>query len=157
MIWQQQNQRERNQQVQAQVSPEAERLRSKSLYKLFLVILKYTPITLALIDIIHTTLTYFEINTYFLNYLGGVSVIFLGLLFILSYLFRFCYLYRFPLYYILSTNLIALVDTHVGIPISDINMYRTYWIIFGIMMVVFIYKSVKNNDKHHKKSIVSVY
>ena len=134
-----------------------ERLRSKSLYKLFLILVKYTPFLLAITDILHTTLSYFSINCYFLSCFGGVSLVFLGLLYILSELFRFCYLYRFPLHYIVVTNLLALYDNTIGIPVTDINMFRIYLIIFGIFMLIFIFKTVYGNAKHHKKSSVEVH
>ena len=152
MIWE-----ERNLQVQKQDSIKAERLRSKNLYKIFLILVKYTPMFLALIDILHTTLAYFEINNYFLNYIGGVSLTFLGILYVISYLFQFCYLYRLPLHYITATNVVSLYDSHIGIPITDIQMFRVYLILAGITLVIFVYKTVENNAKHHKKSTTEVY
>ena len=157
MIWQQQRNQERESPTfHKQDLAKAEKLRSKSLYKIFLIILKYTPFLLALIDITFTVLSYFSINCYFLSCIGGVSLIFIGLLYILSYLFQFCYLYRLPLHYITATNVLALVDNSVGLPFAEVDVYRLYLIILGIFMFTFIYKSIKNNDKHHKKSVVVV-
>lgn len=116
---------------------------NKRLYKLLILILKYTPITLAIDNIIYTILAYYEYNCYFLSYLGGVSIIFLIILYIISYVFRFCYLYRIPLYYITITSAIALYDEYIGIPLSDLQMVRTYFIIFGLSAVCFIYCKFK--------------
>lgn len=93
---------------------------NKTLYKLLLLILKYTPITLAINDIIHSILAYYEIENYIFSGIAGVSLAYLFTLYILSYVFRFCYLYRIPLYYITITNIIASYDEHYGIPITDL-------------------------------------
>lgn len=95
-----------------------ERSVNKNLYKIFLVLLKYTPITLAINDVLHSILSYYEVKCYFLSSLGGVSIFYLITLYILSYVFRFCYLYRIPLYYITMTNIIATYDVYKGIMVD---------------------------------------
>jgi hypothetical protein len=116
---------------------------NKRLYKLLILVLKYTPITLAIDNIIYTILAYYEYNCYFLSYLGGVSILFLIILYIISYVFRFCYLYRIPLYYITITSAVALYDEYIRIPLSDLQMVRMYSIIFGLSVVYFIYCKFK--------------
>lgn len=135
-----------------------ERSRSvnKNLYKLFLIILKYTPIVLAIDDILFSILSYLEYNYYFLSYLGGVSIIFLIMLYIISYVFRFCYLYRIPLYYITATNLIALYDEYIGINLEDLQMLRIYLILFGISIISFLYFRI-NAKINNKDTTPKVY
>lgn len=116
---------------------------NKRLYKLLIIILRYTPVVLSMNDILHSILSYYNINCSILSCLGGVSLAFLGILYIISYVFRFCYLYRIPLYFVTLTNLIALYDLYVGINIGDLQMLRVYLVLFGISMISFIYLKVK--------------
>ena len=116
---------------------------NKSLYKLLIIILRYTPIVISINDILHSILSYYDINCYILSCVGGVSLAFLGILYIISYVFRFCYLYRIPLYFITLTNLISLYDLHIGINLGDLQLLRVYLVLFGISMISFIYLKVK--------------
>lgn len=117
---------------------------NKSLYKLLIIILRYTPIVLSINDVLHSILSYYDINCYILSCIGGgVSLAFLGILYIISYVFKFCYLYRIPLYFVTLTNLIALYDLYVGINLGDLQMLRVYLVLFGISMISFIYLKVK--------------
>ena len=116
---------------------------NKSLYKLLIIILRYTPIVLSINDILHSILSYYDINCYILSCIGGVSLSFLGILYIISYVFRFCCLYRIPLYFITLTNLISLYDLHIGINLGDLQLLRVYLVLFGISMISFIYLKVK--------------
>lgn len=131
---------------------------NKTLYKVLLIVLKYTPITLAINDIIHSILSYYDIENYILSSFGGVSIAYLVTLYILSYVFRFCYLYRIPLYYITLTNIIATYDEHYGISITDLQMLRIYLILAGISIISYVILKVKKDAQiHNKKSTLEVY
>lgn len=120
-----------------------EKVVNKTLYKLLITLLKYTPFVLLLNDILHTLLSYLNYNIYIFNYIGGVSLIFIVILYILSYVFRFCSIFRFPLYYITITNIISLYDMYYTIPLSDLNLIRMYFILFGMTIIGIIYFKVK--------------
>lgn len=111
---------------------------NKKYYKLFLIILKYTPFILMIIDLLSTSFSYFNISCNLLSYIGGVSLIFLIILYILSTIFKYCTLYRFPLYYITVTNIIAIVDNYYKLPLSDLNLLRLYFVILGLLFVVYV-------------------
>lgn len=55
---------------------------NKCLYKIELYIINVIPVLLALISFINTTLFYFGIDLYILTYIGGVSFIALGFLYL---------------------------------------------------------------------------
>lgn len=55
---------------------------NKCLYKIELYIINVIPVLLALISFINTTLFYFGIDLYILTYIGGVSFITLGFLYL---------------------------------------------------------------------------
>lgn len=154
MIWQKQEDvdlmsAERDQIVE-------EKLRSKYLYKLFLLIIKYTPCVLIINEILFSIFSYYLINTQILNILGCVSMINLIYLYIGSYVFKFCYLYRLCLHSIVLVNILAEIDTCVKIPISDLNILRIYLIILLIGLLSFIKFKIKD-ARHNKKSVSKVY
>lgn len=120
-----------------------ERNVNKTLYKILLILLKYTPITLATFDIIYSILGYYSIENYIISGIAGVSLFYLFTLYILSYVFRFCYLYRIPLYYITLTNIIASYDEYYNIPITDLQMLRVYLILAGIGIISYIILKIK--------------
>lgn len=121
-----------------------QRVVSKNLYKVLLLILKYTPFILALNETIFTILHYYDVQCLYLNITFGVSFIFLLHLYIVSYVFKFCYLYRIPLYYVTIINIISLYDSLIGIPISDLQILRVYLSIAGFSLLSFIYLKIKS-------------
>lgn len=115
-----------------------ERLRSKLLYKILLTTIKYTPIVILLTEVNYSILAYLCINTSWLSFIGSVSLVNLVYLYVASYVFRFCYLYRLSLHSIVLTNVLALIDTLVGIPISDLNILRVYLVILLTGVISFV-------------------
>lgn len=120
---------------------------NKNLYKIFLSIVKYIPIVLAILFIVHNILVYNTIITPVILYIGGTSVITITLLYLLSWIFKFCYLYRIPLHYVTCANLLGIIDKCLKLPFSNIGMYRIHFILFGIMLVVYIWYVYKNRNK----------
>lgn len=109
--------------------------RNKNLYKIFLILVKYIPITILLIKIISTTLNYFNVFSTLPALFCGTSLSFIMLLYFIARVFNYCYLYKMPLYYITGLDLV----TVFGRPyISAIGMYRLIFITFGIFMVGYI-------------------
>jgi hypothetical protein len=65
---------------------------NKNLYKIFLSVVKFIPITTLCIKIISTVLNLLNIVLPILTYLGGTSILFMVLLYLISYVFNYCYL-----------------------------------------------------------------
>lgn len=120
-------------------------------YKEFLVLFKYFPFIIIITEILYSLFSYFDIDISFISVIAGVSVLTMLFLYIGSYVFQFCYLYRISLHSIVGVNIIALYDTYVEIPISDLNILRIYLIILLIGLISFIKFKVKD-AKHNKKS-----
>ena len=104
---------------------------------------------LALCSFLNTILFYFGINLTILTYLGGVSFLTLGFLYISSYAFQFCSYHRMFLHYILIVNIISYIDMEFNIPISDFNLLILYSAIAFISMVIILIKF--KNEKHNSK------
>lgn len=123
--------------------------RNKTLYRIFLTLLRYVPVSLSLVQIVLLTLNYLGIKAMFLTYLGGNSLIFIIMLFILSYIFKFCNLFRIPLIYNTTIICISFARTYGMIPIDLIDLYRIYTILSGLFIFIYIiiaYKT-RNNPK----------
>ena len=120
---------------------------NKNLYKIFLTLVKYVPMFLSIIQTLRIVCNYIGVDMLILSYLGGTSIPFLIVLFIMSFVFKFCYLYRIPLMYLLVIWLIAILDSIFTIPLSVINMFIIYTIVFGIFIISFVWFMYKNRNK----------
>lgn len=122
----------------------------KSLYKVFLYIIKYTPTLLTLFEILYLILSYLGIDGLAITCVGGTSIIFIILLYLIAEVFKFCNLFKLPLYYITTNKIILLADMFVGIPISTIHIFRLYVFIFGVYIILYIIYSYKNRNNFNK-------
>ena len=123
-----------------------ESLRSKTLYKVEIGLLKIIPMVLAGIYLSNTILSYFlDIDLIILSYIGGISLLPLIFLYLSSYVFRFCIYHRVFLHYITINELILILDTHIGLPISDLEHFCLQVSIFGLSLFLFLYLYVKSN------------
>jgi uncharacterized integral membrane protein len=76
---------------------------NKHLYKTFLYIMKIIPMTIAILSILNSVLSYFNINVVLFSYIGGISILPLIFLYLTSYVFSFCSYHRMFLHYISIT------------------------------------------------------
>lgn len=135
-------------------------LRNKQLYKIFISIIRYTPMTIAACHIISLIFNYFGIKLIFLAALGGTSILFIGILYLISYIFNFCYLYRIPLYYSTVMVIFYVIRSFGLLPIDLEILYRVYAIIAGFFISLFVYYKYKNrNNKNidHIKELCKRY
>lgn len=83
--------------------------------------------------------SYFGLELKVLNYIAGISVIFVAYLYLASYTFKLCEYYRMFLHYYVIMNIFNIIDFYIGVPISDVEMMILYSIITIISMFVIIY------------------
>lgn len=124
-----------------------ENLKSKTLHKIELGLLKVIPMILALTALLNSILSYFGIDLYILSYIGDVSIFTMLFLYLSSYVFKFCEYHRMFLHYIVSTWIINIIDYYVGIPISDLEYLCLQMIIAGISLFIILYLYVKSHKK----------
>ena len=117
---------------------------NKLLYKLTLQIFKIIPMIYALLSLLNTILSYFNINVDILSYIGSVSLVTLVLLYTTSYVFNFCEYHRMFIHYIIIIYIINCIDYYIGIPISDYNLFILYSIITIISLFLILYFKIKN-------------
>lgn len=122
-------------------------LRSKTLYKIELYLLKIVPMLLAAIYLVNTVLSFYDIIIPLLSYIGGLSFIPLIFLYISSYVFRFCHYHRMFLHYVTFNNLINIIDYYYVLPVPDWELFVLYVSVTGLTLFVILYLYVKDHCK----------
>lgn len=125
-------------------------LRNKGLYKIELYLLKVMPMLIAVIYLINTVLSYYDIILPVLSYIGGLSLIPIVFMYLSSYVFKFCSYHRMFLHYIVINDLINLVDYYYTLPISDWQLLVLHMSIAGISLFIILYLYVKSHRKATK-------
>lgn len=125
-----------------------ERLKSKRLYKLELIGIKYIPMVIALLYFIDTILDAYEVEIDILSHLFGMSFLPWCFFLLSSIVFKFCLFHRLPLYYIALNHIISMIDYYIGIPI-DLQGWVVGHIclsfVFIVCMVIEHQKTLKND------------
>lgn len=124
-----------------------ENLKSKSLYKVFLLFLKCIPFVLALGNVLNTIFSYFCIELVFLTYMSSIGIIPMLFMYLAAYVFRFCIYHRIFLDYTSLSTCITIYDYYVGIPIVDAGIMTLQLALFFIAIVVALITHLKQK-KH---------
>lgn len=122
----------------------------RTLYKLELISVKYTPILMVLVSVLNVILAYFDIFIYALNVIAGNSVLSTIPMYISSYAYKFCKYHRMFINYLVVSNIILLYDDAIPIPVSDLEFITAYMAVFGIFMFITLYLYLKYGDRQDK-------
>jgi hypothetical protein len=125
-----------------------DKLRSKNSYKLLIIFIKYAPFIGLVVEICYSITAYLSYNGIIFTFISGFSISSIVLLYIASYVFKYCYLYRLSLHAISLVNIIAMYDSFIGIPISDLNILRIYLIILLCGIIAFVLFKKKSRTRH---------
>lgn len=117
----------------------AEKSLDKCVYKLMLGALKVIPMLLAFCALLNTVLSFYEIPCDILSLIGGVSLLPLAFLYLVSYVFQFCIYHRMFLHYILLTDILNCVDFYIGIPLSNRSLFGLYMSMTGVFLFMILY------------------
>lgn len=120
-----------------------EKLKSKMLYKIELLLLKTIPMLMALCSVGNSILSYLDIEVVIMNCIGGVSILPLIFLYLSSYVFKFCEYHRMFLHYLLITDIINVYDYHVGFPLDDLEYLCLHMIVTAISLFMVLYLYMK--------------
>lgn len=112
---------------------------NRRMYKLELISVKYVPIVTALAYTVAMILSYCDFNTRIFDVLFGNSLITTVPMYISSYVYKFCKYHRMFIHYLVTVSLIDLIDSTVGIPVSDFNLLIIYMIMAGIFAFLVLY------------------
>ena len=94
-------------------------LKSKNLYRLLIVMLKYIPMIISLFYLINTITAFIGIDIPILSTISGMSLLTWIFMYVATIVFNFCSYHRIFLYYILIVDIINIIDYYISIPISD--------------------------------------
>lgn len=124
-----------------------EKLKSKTLYKVFLILVKYIPILIAGCYVLNTITCCFGINIPVLGNIAGVSLFTWIFMYMSAVLFQFCFYHKMLLLYVLLADLINIADYYIGIPIDTFYLFVVQFGILGLILFVILYRYVKNNKR----------
>lgn len=133
---------------------------NKNLYKIFITTIKYVPYVLAILKVIGLILNYFKIPTFFLTCLGGTSIIFIGMLYIISFIFKFCLMHRLSLHYVTILILLTTIDHYIGMPLAVEYLFKLYALLSGVFIsswIVVWFVNRKNPKIDHIKQLCESY
>ena len=120
-----------------------DKLKSKTMYKIELLLLKIIPMLMSVCSLCNSILSYLDVEVVILNYIGGVSLLPLIFLYLSSYVFKFCEYHRMFLHYLLITDIINVYDYHIGFPLDDLEYLCLHMIVSGISLFIILYMYLK--------------
>ena len=124
---------------------------NKSLYKLFILVLKIIPMLIAFIYLVNTVTSLHEIEIPVLSNIAGISLISWLFMYLATIVFRFCFYHRIFLYYILVTDIVNIINYYFSIIDNYYRYLILYYNIIGIFLFLILYNHVKNNKKSNTK------
>ena len=84
----------------------------------------------------NTFLFYFDVDTEWMHYVAGTSVLTLVFLYMASNVFKFCEYHRMFLHYIVVCNVIDTIDVYYGLPVGDAEFLMLHLFLMFITMVI---------------------
>ena len=84
----------------------------------------------------NTVCSYYEIDTEWMHYVGGTSILTLTFLYMASYVFKFCEYHRMFLHYIVACNIISAIDVYYTLPVGDIEYLMIHSFLMFITMII---------------------
>lgn len=129
-----------------------EKLKSKYLYKILLLVLKVIPMITAIGYALNTLFAFIGIDTPLFSNICGISILPWLYILLSAFVFRFCIYHRMFLYYILITDVINIIDYYVGIPVSTFNLFVIHLIIIVIFLFLILYFYAKCYKKSSKEN-----
>ena len=123
--------------------------------KLFLLFVKFMPVIQMAGILVNNTLCMFDINhaiNYILDFTVGNSILTTIFMFICSYMFGFCFWYRLILSANLINIIIAMTDSIYRLPLSDIQLLLSYYIVYSVFIIVATINHVRHNERDKTKN-----
>lgn len=121
--------------------------RNKYLYKILLILIKYIPIIVTAFYALNTLFAYLGLDIPAISNFAGMSLFSWIFMYVAAWVFQFCIYHRMFLYYILTTDIINVIDYYIVIPISNYKIIALHAIITGIFLFLILYFYVKCNKK----------
>lgn len=117
----------------------------KMKYTIGRIMTTYIPILCSVIILLHCIFNFYGSDPHIFSYLEGTSILVWIYFLWNSYLFGLCIYQKMFIYYLIFSNLLAIIDIYIGIPLSDINYLLVYCISFGITILLYGYFKFREN------------
>ena len=124
-----------------------ENLRSKYLYKILLILIKYIPIIISLFYLLNTVTALCGIDIPVLSNFAGMSLLTWLFMYIAAWVFQYCIYHRMFLYYILATDTINIIDYYIGIPVDDFGILVIHSVLIGVSLFLILYLYIKSKNR----------
>lgn len=119
-------------------------------HKIFLIVVKYLPIIIALGYLITSMLHCFGIICYIIPNLFYMSPITALFMICTSFAFKFCIWHRLPIYYAMILHLMTIIDYYTAITITSFALMFVYLVIAIIFILIGMY--LKNRYNKRKRN-----
>lgn len=129
-------------------------VRSKSLHKTLILVIKYIPMVISMFYILNTILCWLGIDAPVLSNIAGVSLLTWSFLFLSDVVFQFCIYHRMFLYYILVDDLLNIYDFYFGIPLSTVEVLEIHSVLIGLLLFSILFVYLKVYVKDNKGDII---
>lgn len=129
-------------------------VRSKTLHKTLILVIKYIPMVISMFYILNTILCWLGIDAPVLSNIAGVSLLTWSFLFLSDVVFQFCIYHRMFLYYILVDDLLNIYDFYFGIPLSTVEVLEIYSVLVGLLLFSILFVYLKVYVKGNKGDII---
>lgn len=129
-------------------------VRSKTLHKALILVIKYIPMIISMFYILNTILCWLGIDAPVLSNIAGVSLLTWSFLFLSDIVFQFCIYHRMFLYYILVDDLLNIYDFYFGIPLSTVEVLEIHSVLIGLLLFSILFVYLKVYVKDNKGDII---
>lgn len=129
-------------------------IRSKTLHKTLILVIKYIPMIISMFYILNTILCWLGIDAPVLSNIAGVSLLTWSFLFLSDVVFQFCIYHRMFLYYILVDDLLNIYDFYFGIPLSTVEVLEIHSVLIGLLLFSILFVYLKVYVKDNKGDII---
>lgn len=129
-------------------------VRSKTLHKTLILVIKYIPMVISMFYILNTILCWLGIDAPVLSNIAGVSLLTWSFLFLSDVVFQFCIYHRMFLYYILVDDLLNIYDFYFGIPLSTVEVLEIHSVLIGLLLFSILFVYLKVYVKDNKGDII---
>lgn len=102
---------------------------------------------IAMCYVLNTLLCVFNIDVPILSNIAGMSILTWIFLYLSAVVFRFCAYHKMFLWYILTSDIVNMIDYYFYLPVDDSEMYLINFSIIGIFLFIILYLHVKSNKK----------
>jgi hypothetical protein len=122
-------------------------LKSKTMYKATLAVLKILPMVMAFSYLMMTLCAHLQVPWQLPFHYLGIVIAPLAFMYLASYVFRFCNYHRVFIHYIAFVELLNITDYYYRIPISNEAICTVHYGVTAVFLLTALYLYIKKYKK----------